>query len=195
LIVVLLTVLSFLSIGFEGALLRPEASYELGFQDEVPKECRPATPDELNTANMGRQGKTSTFNLRGFYVCESSIYEYGDRNSFYTFVADHASQRALEVALKVAKMTEQPANLDAPAGPLKINIEVLTDALPVSAHLRSVFELALVQHAPQVKVLRLDSSEPHSKMRVVVRRMDDASQFIGVSLSKQNSRGPEWIDL
>ena len=66
------------------------------------------------------------------------------------------------------------------------------------AHVQAVFETALVQFAPKVKVLRIHSSQTHSNLKVVVRRVDDAKQFIGVSLSSQPNKvtkSQEWLDL
>lgn len=192
------TILALLSLGSDGSMLSPESSYEQGFQNNVSEKCRPANTEELNATNIGSRGKASTFNLRGFYVCDSAIYEYGDRNSFYTFVADHANQRATEVALKLSKMIAQRQNSKAPDEPVSISIEVLTDVRPVRTHLLTVFETALVQYAPNVRVLRINNSLPHSKMLVAVRRIDDEKQFIAVSLSSQTGKTnpkQEWIDL
>jgi len=198
LIEIYVAILALLSLGSDGTFFSPETSYELSFQDSVPANCRPANTEELASTNLGSRGKASTFNLRGFYVCDSKIFEFGDRNSFYTFVADNVAQRATEVALKISQINEQRQKINTAGEPLNINIEVFTDALPVRAHVLAVFEAALVQYAPKVKVLRIHSSQAHSNLKVVVRRVDDAKQFIGVSLSSQANKvtkSQEWLDL
>ena len=192
------TILALLSLGSDGTFLSPESRYEQGLQDDVPANCRPANAEELAATNLGRRGKASTFNLRGFYVCDSTIFEYGDRNSFYTFVAENAGLRAAEVALKISQINDQRQKINSASEALSLNIEVLTDVLAVRKHVRAVFETALVQYAPKVRVLRIQSSKPHSNLKVVVRRVDDAKQFIGVSLSSLANKAndsQEWLDL
>ena len=131
-------------------------------------------------------------------MCDSTIFEYGDRNSFYTFVAENAGLRAAEVALKISQINDQRQKINSASEALSLNIEVLTDVLAVRKHVRAVFETALVQYAPKVRVLRIQSSKPHSNLKVVVRRVDDAKQFIGVSLSSLANKAndsQEWLDL
>ena len=113
-------------------------------------------------------------------------------------MAENAGLRATEVALKISQINDQRQKINSASEALSLNIEVLTDVLAVRKHVRAVFETALVQYAPKVRVLRIQSSKPHSNLKVVVRRVDDAKQFIGVSLSSLANKAndsQEWLDL
>lgn len=194
-IVLYLSVLALLQIGFDGSLLSEEVKYEWGLQNELPRECREATIGEMGRESLLVQGKASTFNLKGFYRCEREIFEYGERHSFDTFVANHASQRATEVALKVAKLASDTLDSGFSAERLPIKVDVASDNLAMRSYLQSVFEVALIQYAPRVKVLKQPLPAPYAKVRVVVRKLDDAKALLGVTMSKPEGFRQEWIEL
>lgn len=199
-----LCLLMILALGLEGSLQSPEFKYENG-EEVAPPFCREASPEERIADGFGPQGKASSFNIWGYYRCEHNVFEYGERNSFYDFVVNHASKRADEVALKIAKISDlnhlsgEPDLLENQSQLRTrhaLKIEVISDAEPVIKHLNAVFQAALVQHAPKVQVLRLvDTGRNYSTLRVVVRRLDDIQQFIGVSLQKSSSPKQEWVEL
>lgn len=194
-IVLYVSILAFLQLGLDGSMLSQETKFEWGLSDELPRDCREATLEERQKESLIAQGKASTFNLRGFYRCERQVFEYGERHSFDSFTADHTSQRALEVALKVAKLasaTGLPADLEAR---FPVTVEVVSDSMASSSFLRSVFEVSLLEHAPRVKVIKQPTAGPYSKLRIVLRRLDDPKALLGVSLSRDLGFQTEWTEL
>jgi hypothetical protein len=195
LIVLYVSILALLQLGLDGSMLSEETKFEWGLQGDVPKECREATLVERQKDHLMAQGKASTFNLRGFYRCERQVFDYGERHSFDSFTADHASQRALEVALKVADFTSKSAASSESGSLWPVKVEVLADSEAASSYLRSVFEVSLLQYAPRVKVLKQASLSPYTKLRVVLRRLDDPKALFGVSMSRDVGLRQDWVEL
>jgi len=195
LIVLYISILALLQMGLDGSLLSEEIKYEWNLQNDVPRECREATKSEMGQESLLTEGKASTFNLKGFYRCERQIFEYGERHSFDTFVANHASERAIEVALKIAKLTSQHLDSGFSADVWPIKVDVASDSLAMGSYLQSVFEVALIQYAPRVTVLKQPLSVPYTKVRVVVRKLDDTKALFGVTMSKPRGLRQEWIEL
>ena len=187
----ILALVSLVSLGLQGTFSNPETWYEWT-GSVTPSTCRPANDEELIKSGVGPHGKASTFQIGGFNVCERNVFEYGDRNSFYSFIADHAGHRADEVAIKIASMTDAHGKK---AGTEKIIVEVATDTPQLGAKVESIFQTALVEHAPQFIVLRHRASEDEAVLRVVIRRLDDPVHAIGASLLRGHGPNQEWMEL
>ena len=191
----LIALLAMVGIGLEGTFSSPETSYELQGKSAPPR-CRPATDEELAHDRLGPHGKASTFQVSGFNVCERDIFEYGERNSFDSFITKSAGRRADEVAIKISRFKNMKLSTGGtPVQPLRIHVEVASDAPQLVPYLTSTFQAALVEHVPLVKIFRARTAPDTATLRVVIRRIDDPVHAIGVALLRGRDQDQQWVEL
>jgi hypothetical protein len=110
LIVLLVAVI--VSLGAPGELaLSPETAYEAGLLRSEPPPCRELTAGERRARGIDPKGKAATFSINGEWLCERTIFAYGERNSYADFVLEHAGERAAAVARGAAVLAAGDARL------------------------------------------------------------------------------------
>ncbi len=177
------------ALGGQGQFLfTPETQYELGMRDKVPPPCRPASRAELAAEGFAPIGKASTFNLKGFYVCETRILKYGDRDSFADYVAQNAVARAKEV---VRGLAQDRARWGVSADhPWALEVEADDDRVKVLVERLYWTEMTEALGPRSVSRRPVDPAAP--RLHIALRRVQDAGLLFGVWAA---APGADWKKL
>lgn len=169
----LIAILLLLGIGSQGEwLMTPETRYELGLKENRPPPCRPATRAELSKDGLAPVGKASTFNLKGFWVCEARAVRFGDRDTFADYVSQHAVKKAQAIARSLAQEDR--------AAPSVWTVEVEADDPEVKRYVETIWRTELVQALGSGRVARRGGDPEVRRLVISVRRVQDASLLFGV---------------
>ena len=193
---ILWVALLLIGLGSEGQFfLSPDTQFEVGAREHRPPPCRPATRAELVREGLAPVGKASTFNLRGFYVCESTIIRYGDRDTYADFVANHAAAKAKAVVRRLSE--ERRAHPERFKKPWSVRVEIADaatrdDGDPEVAKLRShvekVYWTEMTEALGPGSVTR--RKDPAATALVVaVRRVAEADLLFGVYVAEGGTAG------
>lgn len=187
--VFILVAVLLLGMGSQGQfLMSPRTQYELGYRDKEPPPCRPATRAELSAEGFAPEGKASTFNLKGFYVCETRILKYGDRDSFADYVARNAVDRAKEVVRGIAQDRRRWGQ--SAAHPWALEVDADDERIKVLVERLYWTEMTQTLGARSVSRRPIDPQAP--RLRVQLRRVQDASLLFGVWAA---APGADWKKL
>lgn len=163
------------------AIIGPETQFELGLRPEMPPHCRPATKAERWDRNLNPQGKAATYSLAGEYYCESEIFRYGERHSFYDFASRHAGPRIVQ---SVKKMAYEFSSLEAWA------VRIESEDPRLSGYLQNSFEVELARVLGSRKVVRFGSGGSRAaEVAVRVNRVADPELFLEVFVIHENDLG------
>jgi hypothetical protein len=165
-------------------LSTPDDPYMSGLTTPVSGCVEKASDDSLNLSPPNR---LEGFKLTGTYICERTIFEYGERDSFAEYVIEHSEARAKGVAqaLRNAKLYR---TLTAKSQPLEI--EVRSDDLPLGQFIKSVFTHELTVALGPKYVSRANLLQPaSSKLLVTINRLQDPQDCLEINLSTINERG------
>ena len=130
--------------------MAPEAMYDAALLRDEPPACREPSTMEQQERGVGGRGKASTYSLDGVYLCERTIFDYGQRDSYSEFLLAQAPARALLAARAAEQLlTAQPK--------LKNRIwtvSVTSGPADLRPHLERVYRQALSQALAGVRIGR-----------------------------------------
>jgi len=100
-------VLIMVGLGTTGSIgISPEGMKEAGFVSGPQPTCREYTDAEFQALGNKAKGKASTFSMDGEFICERTIFAYGERDSFFDFVASVAPGRIAKAARSFAQLQQ-----------------------------------------------------------------------------------------
>lgn len=130
----LFIILVMVGLGTRGYIgTSPESLKDAGFLSGRQPSCRDYSAAEFAALGNEPKGKAATYSMDGEYICERRIFEYGERNSFYDFVAEVAPGRVAKAARRLGQLQEENADLDA-----IFVVRIKTDDEPVRHYLESL---------------------------------------------------------
>lgn len=167
-------------------MVAPVNKYELGLLSERPPACQQVESDK----DLWRgewKGKATNWAIDESFRCERLIFEYGERDSFYDFVTQHASDYIRQAVNDIRKWEESNKAMDEE---LHWQIDVRADEAYVSSYVHKllVFELASAKRPG--KTLRQSMSKSNSKsnrsavIKVTVRKVQDPDLLFQIELLK-----------
>ena len=163
------------------AIVGPETQFELGLRPEMPPHCRPATKAERWDRDLYPQGKAATYSLEGEFYCETEIFRYGERHSFYNFASRHAGAR---IEQSVRKMAHEFSALEA------WTVRIESDDPRLANYLQNSFEVELARVLGGQKVVRVGrDGSLTAEVAVRVNRVTDPELFLEVFVVHENDLG------
>lgn len=185
----ILVALLLFALGGEGQfLLSPDTQFELGLRDRPAPACRPATRAEASSEGFAPEGKASTYNLKGFYVCETRILKYGDRDAFADYVARNAVARAKETVRRLAQERGEWQQ----TGSHPWALEVDADDETLRAMIERLYWTEMTEAMGPRSVSRRPVDPAAPRLRVSLRRVQDAGMLLGVYAA---APGADWKAL
>jgi hypothetical protein len=172
--------------------LSPNSKFELGLTETPPPGCVEAKPGAIANDRPATVGKASDWSLSGRYHCQRTLFTYGDRDSFYEFVAK-------ESPLQLQRITQAAAQL--PNANTRLwHVEVFGDDPKIIALVRHLArnELALAIGsgavawglAPQQSVGEPLAKDAGFVLDILVRRVTSPELIIS---AKARSQAPSGI--
>ena len=159
----------------------PFTRYEYGIDSDLPPACRKVSEEQIVEERGEGKGKAARWLTSNDYICERTIFEYGDRDSFYDFVTLHAAPRARHIALQLKKITEKQTIW---------GIRIVSDDEDVKAFLIDLYRYELTNILGYGHVKRQDYAEDRGPLLVVtVRRVQDADILFAADAYKE---GDSW---
>lgn len=176
---VVLQILFMIGLASPGnAGMAPEAMYDAALLRDEPPACREPSAMEQQERGVGGRGKASTYSLDGVYLCERTIFDYGQRDSYSEFLLAQAPARAVLAARAAQQLlTAQPSLKN------KIwTVSVSSGPANLRPHLERVYRQALSQTLGGARVAR--ASAPASggvAVLVAVRLAIEADLLFAVT--------------
>lgn len=100
-----LVLLVMIGLGTNGYIgVSPEGLKEAGLARGPQPRCREYTAAEYQALGNNAKGKAATYSMDGQYICERTIFAYGERDSFYDFIATVAPGRIAKAARSFAQL-------------------------------------------------------------------------------------------
>lgn len=98
-------ILVMIGLGTNGYIgISPEGLKEAGIASGPQPKCREYTPAEFQALGNKAKGKAATYSMDGEFICERTIFAYGERDSFYDFVTTVAPGRIAKAARNFAQL-------------------------------------------------------------------------------------------
>ncbi len=154
--------------------------------------------EDLNTKSLQipEPHRLDGFKLKGTYVCERNIFNYGERNSFVDYIASHQVNRARSAAMALQKIIEGDsggANTILKEGKQPLSFEFETDMTDVLPTLKSTFIQEFTAVFGPETVSRLSNNISNNKnyyprIKIKIKKLQDPMAFMEISyFSKNNS--------
>jgi hypothetical protein len=127
--------------------------------------------------------------MDGEFICERTIFEYGERDSFFDYVAGVAPGRIAKAARQFAQLQQSRPELDA-----SWTVRVITDAEPVRKY---VADLVLTEFAGYLKRGSMSNfyampQSPHV-IEVEISRIQDRDLLLKTSaLLQRDGKTRRW---
>lgn len=159
--------------------LSPSTSYELLNHATPMGSCRDGTEEERGDAEISNYGKAATFSLSGLYRCERKLFEYGERNSFISMVAEAAPIQADIAARKIKAIIFDRAKIDQ-IKHRKLVLDVTSDVDSVIPLVESAYQTAFTQRLKNITILKQnDVKDPDLyRVKVNILRVDDVNNIL-----------------
>ena len=110
-VAVILVMIGLGTTGYIG--ISPEGLKEAGILSGPQPKCREYTPAEFQALGNKAKGKAATYSMDGEFICERTIFAYGERDSFYDFVANVAPGRIAKAARSFAQLQKTNPDMTA----------------------------------------------------------------------------------
>jgi hypothetical protein len=165
----------------------PETLYELqidtarGRSGERPPPCTVDDVEPTAEHPMTGKGKITNHNWTGKFKCQRKLFDYGERNSFYDYVSQHAPNRASRAAFALSQRLDSTgASGVSKREPWYINVRA-NDPV-VANYVRSVFETELFPILPTGSLKRYSSVGSNAnEIDVEVQTVDDPDLLFRVT--------------
>lgn len=168
-------ILIIVSLGTRGNLgASPEGLKESGFLSGPQPRCREFTASERRVLGNEPKGKASTYSMDGEFICERSIFEYGERDSFIDYVADVAPGRIAKAARRFGQLQESHPEL---AGTW--TVRVVTDTEQVRKYVADLVRTEFAGYLKSGSISNYYSSpDDGSVIEVEIKRVQDADLLL-----------------
>ena len=124
-------ILVMIGLGTDGHIgISPEGLKEAGLASGPQPRCREYTGAESQALGNKAKGKAATYSMDGQYICERTIFAYGERDSFYDYVASVAPGRIAKAARSFAQLQRTNPEMAA-----DWTVRVLSDDEPVRLYI------------------------------------------------------------
>ena len=139
----------------------PESIYEAGLTSREPPPCRALTRGERLAKGIDPKGKAATYSIDGEFICEKAIFAYGDRNSYFDFIALHSSHRAQQMAARTAALAASEPLLKDRSWIVRARSDA---GAPIDRYVSSVYRhaLAMAMGPGKVSAGEMDSRDENS---------------------------------
>lgn len=169
--------------------IAPETLNDINLGAELPScEEEAANPQSVNE----EKGRAANFSLRGRYICQRRLFEYGERASFSDFVVRHQSDFAKRVALNVRSALERD---EVTKQPFAVLVEAEDFNLQKALESTLTTELVPLLSEQQMVRLKTDISKLNV-LRVKVNNVDDPQYLFTSWLEFTDKAGErQWLRL
>jgi hypothetical protein len=91
--------------------ISPEGLKEAGLASGPQPRCREYTAAEYQALGNKAKGKAATYSMDGEFICERTIFAYGERDSFYDYITGVAPGRIAKAARNFAILQRTNADM------------------------------------------------------------------------------------
>jgi hypothetical protein len=183
-------ILVMIGLGTNGYIgISPEGLKEAGLASGPQPRCREYTPSEFQALGNKPKGKAATYSMDGEFICERTIFAYGERDSFYDFVASVAPARIVKAARSFALL--QKTNTDMAAD---WAIRVISEDEPVRIFVADLVRSEFSGHAATGSITN-QYADINSRAVIeieVVRVQDQDLLLKPVALLQSGERKRRW---
>ena len=183
--IVLYGILAYFLVDF----IAPPEKFDLFPWGDPPPPCRRVSQEEMQGRGSPARGKASTWNPGVEYDCEHMLIDYGERDTFFDFVARSAPQRARQASHALQRLLAGAAPLVAGGQPFGITVRIDTDDPQIRTYLTALFTNELTQTLGHLVVRhQAADGKGQAEVAVTVRRVQDRDILFSVLLRKDGKR-------
>lgn len=169
--------------------LSPVVLADVGILEGSQPQCRPRTPEEHPNLGKSVSGKVGFYGTDVQMVCERQVFDYGERDSFFDFVASVAPKNVEMSARRFAQL--QQSN---PHFAQIFAVQIQSDEPMIQQYLEHLVRTEFSGYLKAGAISNMPASEhAPALIKIEVRRVDDRDLVLTTSaVIQRDGRIQRW---